>query len=130
MLKPSRRQLASYGATSLASGVPLGRVAKSLAAELVFSRRESQLNMLINDIAYQLETSGQAVNARVTSSSELNAKLRAQIEDFITSKTAVKRVYLEETIDQSVIGGALIETATKSWDMTIKNALMQLKKGI
>jgi F0F1-type ATP synthase delta subunit len=129
MVKLSRRQLAVYGADQLLGNQTVDDVAAELAAVLVASRRQNQAELLASDIAWELEARGQVANAQVTSARSLSDNLRKQIINHVKHAAKVKRVIIDETIDQSVIGGVRIDTAAHSWDKTIKRKLTDIREA-
>lgn len=128
MAAPSRRQLAVYAADQLIKGVSATSIARHLAAELLASRRRDQLDMLLNDIAYQLESRGKLADVAVTGAYPLTSELRRQLESVLTGQLNVEVVNLRESTDNSLLGGLTIESATKRWDLSLKRKLTELRK--
>jgi F0F1-type ATP synthase delta subunit len=124
----SRRQLAVYAADSLLADRRVGSVAKELAAVLVNSRRANQAELLAQDIAWELERRGEAANATVTTAHELSEALCKQISDFVKKSARVKQVIINKNLDESVIGGARIDTAAHSWDKTLSRKLTEVRE--
>lgn len=129
MNKISRRQLAEYAADQLLTGESARKIAASLAAVLVESKRASEVDLLLQDIAWELEVRGKVANANITSANALTDTLRKELTQFIKKATKVEQVNLDENIDKSVIGGVRIETATHAWDKTIATKLMQIREA-
>lgn len=125
MNKVSRRNLATYAADRLASGDSARSVAKELVSILVVDKRLNETELLVKDIAYELETSGKLAVANVTTAHELSAKLSQEIKSLVKTTAKVDSVILNELTDKKVIAGVRIETASKVWDMT---ALAQIKQ--
>jgi F0F1-type ATP synthase delta subunit len=130
MANLSRRQLAAYAADQLLASKSVSSVAKQLAAVLVASRRRNQAEQLADDIAWELERRGKAANAHITSAHSLSQQLRKQIEAHVKKTAAVELVILNETIDESVIGGLRIDTAAHSWDETIRRKLTDIREVV
>jgi hypothetical protein len=55
MVNVSRRKLAAYAADELLAGQSLNEVAKKLAAVLIASKRQKQIEQLLQDVAWELE---------------------------------------------------------------------------
>jgi F0F1-type ATP synthase delta subunit len=125
----SRRSLARYGTDQLLAGAPLDQVAKQLAAALLQSKRDKQVDLLISDIAGELEDRGKLASATVTSATPLTDHLKTELIKFIKSSTQVEHTALNEKVDKSVLGGVQIETARHSWDKTAKRALMDIREA-
>lgn len=125
----SRRRLAAYAAHELLAGRGPKALSKELAAVLVTSRRANQAQLLADDIAWELENSGQAANATVTAAHELSEQLRKQVSSFIKKSASVRDVIIDEQLDESVIGGIRIDTAAHSWDKTLRRKLTELQEA-
>lgn len=67
------------------------------------------------------------VNAKVSSSSKLNASQEKEINDFIKSKYKAKEVHLELYEDQKLLGGIRIEIDNDIIDTTLSNKIHQLQ---
>jgi F0F1-type ATP synthase delta subunit len=130
MAKLSRRTLAIYGADQLLANKSPRAVAKELASVLAASRRQNQSEQLVDDIAWELESRGRIANAQVTSARALSETLRKQIRAHIKTAAKVSEVILNETIDESVIGGVKIDTAAHSWDKTLRRKLIQIREAV
>lgn len=130
MNKLSRRQLARYGADRIEQGAAVKMVAQQLAAELLLTGRTNQVDLLLRDISYELESRQLLAQARVTTRSELTAALRQDITHFIKQSTGVANVEISEQIDPAILGGIKVESSTKSWDETVKHRLEQLRKAV
>jgi len=126
----SRRQLAGYAAGQLLDGRSPRSLSKELAAVLINSRRANQAELLADDIAYELESSGRAANATITSAHAVGEQLRKQISGFIKKSAGVDDVIINERIDESVIGGVRIDTAAHSWDKTLSRKLTEVREVV
>lgn len=129
MNKVSRRSLAKYAADQLLVGVPAKKVAKQLAAVLLESGDADKTELLVGDIASELENRGELAVTKVTSTSALTNELRGQIKTRVKMAVKVREVVLEENVDASVIGGIRIETAAKVWDSTTVRKLADLREA-
>jgi len=125
----SRRQLAEYAATQLLGGMSPKQLSAQLAAVLSESKRTHELELLIRDVAWELETRGKMADATVTSATPLTASLRLELTKFIKSAAKVDEVALQEKVDKSVIGGTKIETAVHSWDKTVAAKLRSIREA-
>jgi F0F1-type ATP synthase delta subunit len=125
----SRRRLARYGADELLAGKSPRQVAKQLAAVMILTKREKQTDLLVADIAWELEARGKMATATVTTASPLTDSLRREIVNFITKSAQVNNATLEERVDKSVLGGVRIETEAHSWDKTARRRLMDIREA-
>lgn len=129
MNKLSRRQLASYGADQLMAGRAINKVAQELAAALIAMQKPKEADLLIQDIAWQLETRGQAAVASVSVAQPMSSDLKDNLTKQLKTALNVKDVEIDETVDQKLIGGLRIDTATRSWDKTLLRTLMDIREA-
>lgn len=129
MISISRRTLARYAADRLLDQGKTQDLARQLAAVLIATKKAGQADLLVSDIAWELEARGKVATATVTSATELTEKLREQIKEFIKKSAKVESISMEEKVDKSVIGGVRIETAKQAWDKTIANQLNNLREA-
>jgi F0F1-type ATP synthase delta subunit len=128
MSKVSRRSLAHWAASELASGKPAQNVARHLAAVLKESKMEKQIDFLVNDIAWELEHQKTLVIGKVTSAHQLSERLAGELAQQIKEITKAKNVVLVNNIDKSVIGGMRVETSNLVWDQTVSRKLSELRE--
>jgi len=126
----SRRQLARYAVNQLLAKQSPANISKHLAAALIISNKQKDVDLLLDDIAEQLEVRGLSARAVVTSVNGLSAGLRSQLTRQIKKAVRVDEVLLTERLDPSVLGGFRIETSTRTWDQTIARKLAEIKGGI
>jgi F0F1-type ATP synthase delta subunit len=129
MIHASRRQLARYGADQLLAGQSVSKVGKYLAAALIEAKKINQSELLLSDIAWELERRGKVSNATATTATPLTDKLRQELESFIKKSVHVSETALHEVIDKDVIGGIRIDTATRAWDKTIAKELTDIREA-
>jgi F0F1-type ATP synthase delta subunit len=128
MTSPSRRLLARYGASQLVAKRPVAEIARELGSVLIASRRQKEADLLVSDIAWELERRGQAANTKLTSAFPLTQSLKQEIQSFVKKAAKVDSVILDEQIDKKVLGGVRIETARHAWDKTLARALADIRK--
>src|SRR5581483_1023791 len=115
MIGFSRRSLARYAVDQLLDKQPPKTISLHLAAVLVVSKKTKDADLLMDDIAYELEVRGLLVKAQITSVRELSRQLKTDIAARLKKATKVKEVSLIEKPDKAVIGGIRIETAQHVW---------------
>lgn len=130
MINLSRRQLAHFAVEQLISGQSLQKVSKRLAAVLVATNKRKGAELLLNDIAQELESRGLIANAKVTTATPLPGGLRTELRAQIEKAAKVHRAVIDEEISKDVIGGFKVETANHTWDKTIARRLADIKGGI
>lgn len=124
----SRRKLADYAARELQAGNR--NVLQNVAAYLISTRRQREVELVARDIEMALETNGM-VAAQVVTARELSETLKQQITTFIQQQTGATSVQLSEEKDEAVLGGVKITTPSALYDNTVKhniNALRALKQ--
>lgn len=127
-VKVSRRALARYAADQLIAGRGAPVVARHLAATLIDSQRQKEVQLLLADINYELQSRGRLATAMVTTASQLPAGLRSEITSLMKKSSKVQQVILTEQIDKNIIGGVRVETAERTWDKTVIGQLDKLRE--
>jgi F0F1-type ATP synthase delta subunit len=130
MSKLSRRELAIYAVDRLTAGDSPKKVADSVAAVLIESRRSGEADQLVEDIVWLLEVRGHLAEAKVISAHKLSAKLQSELQKAVKNAAKVEQVNMKEEINESLLGGVLVETAVHSWDETVARRLSGMRKGI
>jgi F-type H+-transporting ATPase subunit delta len=128
MNKLSRRTLAQWGAQQLLDGHSAKIVAKQLVAMLSESNRLNEANFLMEDIAWELENQKALAIGTAVSAHPLSSKLQSELQAYLMKATGAKQVLLENVIDESVVGGVRLETASQVWDTTVKQKLSELRE--
>lgn len=130
MVNFSRRQLARYAVDQLLNKKSPADISRHLAAALIESKKQNEADLLMSDIAEQLENQGLLAQATVISATNLSASLKKQLAAQVKKATQVDEVILSEHIEPNVIGGFRVETATRTWDKTLQRKLAEIKGGI
>lgn len=125
-MKVSRRVLARFVAEQLVAGNK--DVVAQLAAYVVEHKLQSQLELIIADIAANLSTLGH-VDATVTVARPLDDQLRADIVAYVQRIEDAKSVSLEEVVDPSLIGGVVIQTPNQRFDSSLATKLKRLRNA-
>ncbi len=126
----SRRQLAHYAVEKMLEKSQLEDLAAQLAAALIATGRQRDLDLLLADIDQELEDRGLLAKAYITSAYPLSAKLRQDLKSAVKKLTGSKDVIIEHQLDKDVIGGIKVETANHSWDKTLRRKLMDIKENL
>lgn len=130
MVNISRRQLAKYAVNELINGRSRAALSSRLAAALLTSRRQKEVDLLLFDIDKEFEGQGLLTRARVTTTSPLTAELKHSLTSQLKELTGANEVTLQEQLDKSLMGGFRVDTPTRSWDKTLLRALRQLKETV
>ena len=124
--KLSRRALALHVATHLVNGKPQKDIAQQLAAYLIWTRRTSELSMIVRDIQFYLAEHGH-VSGTVTSAHDLSATALKEIQAYTKQQTGAAHVTLDTAIDESLIGGIKLEVPGHELDTSVARSLTILK---
>ncbi|MGB4966995.1 MAG: F0F1 ATP synthase subunit delta [Candidatus Saccharimonadales bacterium] len=123
MQKLSRRKIAEYVADNTKDGVVSAAALKEVAAYLQETRRTRELPLVVRTIEDVLAERGQVV-ARVTSARPLEAELRKTLESQIGGT-----VYMQETVDEAVLGGVKVTTPGRSLDATLMKRINSIRSA-
>lgn len=129
MKKLSRRELARSIARQLQDGGDAKQLMQSVAAYLIDHKMLNQTDMLVSDIADELQRTTGHVAADVHAAFKPGAAAQAQISDFILQITGGRTVELQIHEDPALVGGAVIRTAGREYDASIRRKLNQLAMG-
>ena len=121
----TRRTLAKNIAPLLLEGADKKELINKLAAYLVIEGRTDEVGLLMNDIALELERLGYS-EVQVTSAHSLGNSVKAQLKEIIKAETGAKTVKLNETIDQSLVGGIIATTPSTEIDLSVRGKLKTL----
>lgn len=122
----SRKRLAKYVASEIERGASQDVLVKQIAAYLVAHKRPHDVEFVINDIAAELARRGTSGSVTVTTARPLSANERKQVQSFASKKMNVTSVELNERVDESIIGGIIIETPNARYDRSLKRGVEQL----
>ena len=129
MNKFSRRTLARYCVDQLLDGKAASKIAHELAAVIYESGQTIEPEFLIGDIAYELENRKELASAKLTTAHEPSQAILSEIEKELKQVTGAKEILLETSLDESLIGGIRLETASRVWDYSVARRLSQLKES-
>ena len=125
MIKLSRRQLAQAFIKLTARSH--SQAVKVLAAYLVQTNRVRELDLVLNDIAQEVYEQSGRVYAKVTSARVVDESLRAKLISIIKQLSNATTVEIRPKIDESLIGGLIIETPELELDLSVRGKLNQLR---
>ena len=130
MISFSRRQLAHYAVEKMLAKQRLAVLAEHLAAALISSGKDKEVELLLSDIDQELEDRGLVARARVTSASQLSDSLRQELSAKIKKMISVKEVVTTHEVDKKALGGLRIETANHAWDKTVRKMLADIRETV
>ena len=68
------------------------------------------------------------ISAKLVTATEVDKETREEVLDFI-KKNGYKNVDLQEKIDKSIIGGAIINIGNKQIDASVSNKINEMKQN-
>lgn len=127
MNKLSRRKIAEYVADELHKGANVKQLAQKAVAYLQDEGQLNQWELLMRDIEDVLATKYNTVAAHVTTARPLDTATRKQLATFIKEvEQADAAIIVSESVDESLIGGVIVQTPEKVLDSSVQNKLKQL----
>lgn len=123
----SRRKIASYIATELAAGKPVGPLMTQAAAYLVDHHQQNQADLLVRDIEATLAREHKVVLAKVVSARKLSDQIIKSIAQYVQTAEAAKQVEVSASVDPSLLGGVIIRTPQAELDTTVRKQLNSLR---
>ncbi len=128
MRSVSRRRLAST-VVRLLNQNPKDRqhIMQTLAAYLIAHKQQKRIDVLLLDIASELQRVDAHLYAEVTSAFPLDAAAREQLSDYLRRTTDAKTVELNEQVDDDLLAGTVVRTSTKELDTSARTKLNRLK---
>jgi F-type H+-transporting ATPase subunit delta len=117
--------------TKIIDAVTSGKVSELTAAFnklLALKGRESELPEIITSFIEQYNTIKGISKATLVTATELSADLKKSIELKLTEEAGLKAVELHTKVDESIIGGFILEFEGKLVDASIARDLRDIKK--
>ena len=97
-----------------------------LAAYIVDQKLVNHVEEIIQDIAYEISRRG-VLDITVTTARPLTDDLRRLVKEFVSQQQQVDTIEFTETVDESIVGGIVIETPDKRFDASVASRIKQLK---
>lgn len=123
-VKISRRKLADYFADRLLAGDK--KATLQMAAYLIESRREREADLIILETAENLANRG-FVAARVESARALDESDKIRITEYIKAQYKGATVWLEQHVDENLLGGFVISTPNSRRDASVRHRINVLR---
>lgn len=128
MQKTSRRKLARYIAAQMTSGsADMPMLAKQVAAYLSEHKQLKSVELVMRDVSDVLAKEYGQVNVEVVSANSLSVDLREHIMRYAANLTGSDKIGLDESIDESLIGGAIIRLPGLELDSSVRTKLTKLR---
>ena len=127
MAKVSRRRLAKVVVAELLAGKPKHHAIRTLAAYMVEHKMVNQAEMLVGDIIGEYARQTGQLTVEVRSVHQLSDTIRKQLTTFFAEETGAKKVVLQESRDQQLIGGLVARTPDAELDLSVRRKLTKLR---
>lgn len=125
--KVSRRVLArTIAAKLLAEPKNRSHWLKVTAAYLVEHHMAEDVDLIINDIAHELNLQSGHLLVSVTSARKLAESAKTELTAMLKSTTGAKHVELTERVDPDLLGGLVVRTPDQQMDISVRTKLKQL----
>jgi len=121
--KISNRRLARGFVAHLKNGKAPKELIKMLAAEIIDTKQMSKIDLIVAEIAHEMEVQLSVTNAKVFSTRQISAALKVEIANLIKQVSGTDKVILEEEIEPSLLGGVKIETPEREIDLSVRHKL-------
>jgi F-type H+-transporting ATPase subunit delta len=125
--KVSRQTLAKILAAQLIASPTQGKqIMESAAAYLMEHNRLGEADLLINDIAHELQVQKGLLSVEVTSALALSKEARDNLIKFMKNETNATTVNVHETVDKDLVGGMVARTPDAELDVSVRSKLRKL----
>lgn len=101
----------------------------ALAEALVAKKAGNDAEILVQEIGRQMLEKEGVLNGSLACSRPLNETSRNKITELFKRLTGAKRVNLQETTDEKIIGGFRVVTPVVEMDASVSRTLYQLIKA-
>lgn len=118
----TRRKIATFAAEKILGGDSVKTVLREIAAYLVANHRTRETELLVREIEDVLAEKG-IVIADVATAYPLSSGMHAEVKKLVGGKT----VHLRERVDETLLGGVLVDIPGQRFDGTIRRKLTALR---
>ena len=128
MRRVSRRRLASVVVRQLGqSPQSRRRIVQTLAAYLIVHKQQKHADLLLMDIAAELQRADAHLYAEVSSAFPLDATSRTELSDYLRLASGAKTVELSERVEPDLLAGVVVRTSDQELDTSARTKLHRLK---
>lgn len=126
MKKVSRRELARTITRQLLDGRDGQALMRQTAAYLIEHGMAAQAEMLIRDIAIELQQETGHVSGTIVSAFAPSSATLEQLKSYIKEATGAKSLEVSVVQDKTLLGGVVIQTPERQLDASVRRKLDQL----
>ena len=128
MTNPSRTSVARHVAKKwVDKSVSRKKLVEQMVAYLIDSKKTHEAELLVNDVKKFIAQDHGIVVAEAVSARPLSEQLQKHISAYVKDKTGAQKVALQSSIDESLIGGVVVRTPEREFDMSVRGKLNSLK---
>lgn len=102
------------------------KILQMLAAYMIVHKQQKQVDLVILELAQELQMSFNHLHAEVTSAFPLETVGRAELEKYLRDATGAKSVELDERVDADLLAGMVVRTAELELDTSARTKLKRL----
>ena len=106
----------------------LSELTKGFIKIITSKKRESILDSVAKSFISLYKEKKNIISAKLVTATEIDNETREEVLDFIKKK-GHKNVDLQEKIDKSIIGGAIINIGNKQIDASVSNKINEMKQN-
>ncbi len=128
MRKISRRRL-SKTVVALLQEHPTdhARIMRMLAAYLIVHKQHKQVDLVLKDIATELQASAGHLYVQVASAFPLDARSQTELEAYLKRATQATSVELSQQVEADLLAGMIVRTPELELDTSAATRLRQLR---
>ncbi len=128
MTNPSRTSVAKHISQAwVDKTVPRRELVQQMVAYLVESKKTHEAELLVNDVKKFIAQNHGIVVAEAVSAYPLADDLKKHISAYVKEKTGAQKVALQTNVDESLIGGVVVRTPEREFDLSVRGKLNSLK---
>jgi F-type H+-transporting ATPase subunit delta len=86
----------------------------------------SDLDLFVNDLAYELHEQSGHLFVDVTSARKLTEAVRSELKHTLQDATGARHIELSEHVDPTLLGGLIARTPDAELDASVRTKLKQL----
>lgn len=101
-------------------------IVRRLAAYMVQHGMAGKADVVMNDIAHELQKQTGLLTAEVESARPLTATMRQELQTMLRAQTGADKVVLHETTDQGLLGGFVARTPDAEMNASVRAKLKRL----
>ncbi len=127
MRKVSRRRIVQTVVELLRQRPERRHIVLMLAAYLIAHKQQKQLDLILLDLAHELQAREGHMYAEVVNAFPLDASSIAELEQYLKRTTGATSIELDERVDAELLAGMIVRTADLELDTSARSKLSRLR---